>query len=148
GRQGARGLPRRAEAHLMAGFWVVAETNPDGTLAKSATELATLARTLAEAAGVDATGIVVAADPAAAATELATYLPNVIAVPEPLAAEHAWGQIAAQRAAASIDTKGPTLILVGAGPDGRDVAGTLLAHLDGAVLVHATSVAWDNGESV
>jgi electron transfer flavoprotein alpha subunit len=132
----------------MAGFWVVAETNPDGSLAKSAGELATLARTLADAPGAEATGIVIAPDPAAAAEELATYLPRVIAIAEPLAAEHAWSQLAAQRAAEVIDATGPTLILTGAGSDGRDVAGTLLALLDGAVLVNATGVTWDNGEQV
>jgi electron transfer flavoprotein alpha subunit len=132
----------------MAGFWVVAETDPDGSLAHSSVELATLARTLAKQASVDATGVVVAADPDAAATELATYLDRVIAIAEPLTADHAWGQIAGQRAAEVIEHDGPTLILTGAGPDGRDVAGTLLALLDGAVLVNATAVAWDKGESV
>jgi electron transfer flavoprotein alpha subunit len=132
----------------MAGFWVVAETNADGTLARSSAELGTLGRTLGEAASIDVTGIVVAPDPAVAATELATYLGRVVAIAEPLAADHAWGQIAAQRAAAVIDATGPTLVLTGAGPDGRDVAGTLLALLDGAVLVNATAVAWDDGESV
>jgi electron transfer flavoprotein alpha subunit len=132
----------------MAGFWVVAETNPDGTLAKSASELATLARTLAGEAGVEATGVVVGSDPGAAATELATYLSRVIAVPEPLLAEHAWGQLAAERAAAVIDVAGPTVVLAGAGPDGRDLAGSLLALLDGAILVNATAVAWSGGEQV
>jgi len=134
----------------MAGFWVVAETNPDGTLARSSAELATLARTLADQAGkeIATAGIVVAADPKAAADELATYLPRVVAVAEPLTADHAWGQVAAERAAAIIEADGPTLVLTGAGPDGRDVAGTLLALLDGAVLVNATKVAWENGEAV
>ncbi|HYL40999.1 MAG TPA: hypothetical protein VET90_06805, partial [Candidatus Binatus sp.] len=52
-------------------IWVVAETNADGSLAKGSAELATLARSLAEAAGVSAAGLVVAADPAAPARELA-----------------------------------------------------------------------------
>ena len=137
----------------MAGFWIVAETNPDDSLAKSSAELATLARTLADQAGggVSVTGIVVSAAPEAAAKELATYVPNVIAVAEPLAADHAWAQLAAQRAAEVIDRDGPTLVLTGAGSDGRDIAGTLVALLDGAVLVNATSVAWagePHGESV
>jgi len=132
----------------MSGFWVVAETNADGSLARSAAELATLARTLAEAAKAETAGVVVAADPTAAADELATYLSRVIAIAEPQAADHAWAQLAAQRAAEVIDTDGPTLVLTGAGPDGRDVAGTLLTLLDGAVLVNATAVAWDDGESV
>jgi electron transfer flavoprotein alpha subunit len=132
----------------MAGFWVVAETNGDGTLARSAAELATLARDLATKAGVEAAGIVVAADPRAAADELATYLSRVVAVTDSAAGDHAWGQIAAERAAAVLDGEGPTLVLTGAGPDGRDVAGTLLALLDGAVLVNATKVEWADGEAV
>jgi electron transfer flavoprotein alpha subunit len=103
---------------------------------------------MAKAASVDVAGIVVGADPAAAATELATYLPRVVAVTDPLAADHAWAAIAAQRAAEVIGAEGPTLILTGAGPDGRDVAGMLLALLDGAVLVNATAATWENGESV
>ena len=42
-------------------IWVIAETNADGSLAKSSTEVATLARSLAEAGGSDAAGIVVPA---------------------------------------------------------------------------------------
>ena len=129
-------------------IWVVAETNADGSLARIGGEVATLARTLAKAASVDAAGIVVGADPKAAATELATYLPRVVAVTDATAADHAWAAIAAQRAAEVIAAEGPTLILTGASPDGRDVAGTLMALLHGAVLVNATAVTWDNAESV
>ena len=132
----------------MAGIWVIAETNPDGSLARSATEIGTLGRTLAETASIDATGLVIAPDPGAAAEELATYLPRVVAVVEPEAADHAWSQLAAQRAAEVIDRVGPTLVLTGAGPDGRDVAGTLLALLGGGVLVNATAVTWNDGETV
>ena len=85
----------------MAGFWVVAETNPDGSLARSSAELATLARILGEKASIEASGVVVARDPGPAAEELATYLGRVLAISEPLAAEHAWGQIAGERAAAA-----------------------------------------------
>jgi hypothetical protein len=52
----------------MAGsIWVVGETTADGTLARISTEVATLARGLAEAAGLDVAGVVVAPDPTAAA---------------------------------------------------------------------------------
>ena len=50
----------------MAGIWIIAETNPDGSLARSATEIGTLGRTLAEKASIAATGVVIAPDPAAA----------------------------------------------------------------------------------
>ncbi|HYN69809.1 MAG TPA: electron transfer flavoprotein subunit alpha/FixB family protein [Candidatus Eisenbacteria bacterium] len=132
----------------MAGIWVIAETNADGSLARSGAEIATLARSLGEAASIEATGLVIEPDPAAAAKELATYVPRVMAVTEPSAADHTWSQVAAQRAAELIDTEGPTLILTGAGPDGRDVAGTLLALLGGGVLVNATAVTWEDGEAV
>jgi electron transfer flavoprotein alpha subunit len=134
----------------MAGtIWVVAETNVDGSLAKSSTEVATLARSLAEAAGGQAAGVIVAADPKAAAEELAGYVARVVAVAEPAAEGNAWAQVAAQRAAAILTSEPPAAVLTGAGPDGRDVAGTLAALLDRPVLVNATAVAWEgSGPSV
>ena len=131
-----------------ATIWVIAETNADGSLAKSSTEVATLARTLAEAAKGDAAGIVVAADPKAAADELAGYVGRVAAIAEPKADGNAWAQVAAQRAAAILASESPAAVLTGAGPDGRDVAGTLAALLDRPVLVNATAVTWDGGPSV
>jgi len=128
--------------------WVVAETNADGSLAKSSSEVATLARALADEAGTTAAGIVVAADPAPAAKELASYVPRVLTVGEPKADGNAWAQVAAQRAAAILAPESPTVVLTGAGPDGRDVAGTLAALLDRPVLVNATAVAWEHGPSV
>jgi electron transfer flavoprotein alpha subunit len=129
-------------------IWVIAETNADGSLAKSSTEVATLARALAEAAGSASVAIVVAADPKAAADELAGYVGRVVAVAEPNVAGNAWAQVAAQRAAAILASEPPGAVLTGAGPDGRDVAGTLSALLERGVLVNATAVAWDGGPSV
>ncbi len=129
-------------------IWVIAEVSADGSLAKSSTEVATLARTLADAAGTSAAGIVVAADPAAAAKELAGYVARVIAVAVPDAAGNAWAQVAAQQAAAILAAETPAAVLTGAGPDGRDVAGTLAALLERPILVNATAVAWDGGPSV
>jgi electron transfer flavoprotein alpha subunit len=133
----------------MAGaVWVVAETHADGSLAKSSTEVATLARTLAGAAKAESAGIIVAKDPKAAAGELAGYVGRVVAVTEPKAEANAWAQVAAQRAAAILASESPAAVLTGAGPDGRDVAGTLGALLERPVLVNATAVAWDGGPSV
>jgi len=129
-------------------IWTIAETNADGSLARSSTEVATLARTLADAAGSTAAGIVIAADPKAAADELATYLPRVLAVSEPAADGNAWGQVAAQRAASILASETPAAVLTGAGPDGRDVAGTLAALLERPILWNATAVSWDGGPSV
>jgi electron transfer flavoprotein alpha subunit len=124
-------------------IWVVAETNADGSLAKSSSEVATLARTLAEAAESTAAGIVVAVDPSAAANELASYVPRVVAVGVPGAAGHTWAQIAAQQVVAILASEPPGAVLTGAGPDGRDVAGTLAALLERPILVNATAVGWD-----
>jgi electron transfer flavoprotein alpha subunit len=134
----------------MAGsVWVIAETNADGSLAKSSSEVATLTRSLADAAGSSAAGIVVSSDPAAAAKELASYVPRVLAVTEASVEGNAWAQIAAQRAATILASESPAAVLTGAGPDGRDVAGTLAALLARPVLVNATAVAWaDGGPSV
>jgi electron transfer flavoprotein alpha subunit len=131
------------------GVWLVADVAPDGSLAKSSTEVATLARTLGEAAGGGAAGIVVAADPRAAVEDLAKYVGRVVAIADPAAGGNAWAQVAAQRAAAILASEPPAAVLTGAGPDGRDVAGTLAGVLDRPVLANATAVSWvDGGPSV
>ena len=129
-------------------IWVIAETNADGSLAKSSAEIATLARNLAAEARVDAVGLVVAADPQAAAEELAGYIGRVLAIAEPAAAGNAWSVVAAQRAAGLLTDAAPAAVLTGAGPDGRDVAGTLAALLERPTLVNATAVDWEHGPSV
>jgi electron transfer flavoprotein alpha subunit len=135
-------------AGAQGGIWVIAETNADGSLAKSSAEVATLARNLADEAGTDAVGVVVAADPGPAAEELATYVARVVSITEPAASGNAWSVIAAQRVAAVLAEAAPTAVLTGAGPDGRDVAGTLGALLERPILVNATAVDWEHGPSV
>jgi electron transfer flavoprotein alpha subunit len=132
----------------MAGLWVLGEVTADGTLARISTEVATLARTLAEAAGEDVAGIVVAADPAAAAAELATYLPRVLAVSEPAAADRPWSMVAAERIAALLKPDAKEFMFVGAGPDGRDLAGALSAMLGWGILANALGATWADGGPV
>jgi electron transfer flavoprotein alpha subunit len=133
----------------MAGLWVIGEVTADGGLARISTEVATLARTLAEAAGQDVAGIVVAADPAAAAAELATYLPRVLALTEPAAADNAWSMVAADRIAGVLEPDTKEFIFVGAGPDGRDVAGALSALTGWGILANTTAAAWaDSGPTI
>jgi electron transfer flavoprotein alpha subunit len=128
----------------MPRFGVLAELNGDGSLAKITTEVATLARTLAKASGGEAVGLVVAAEPDAPARELARYLPRVLAVTDGAAAGHAWATIAAERAAPILaDASEDDVVLIGAGPDGRDAAGTLAALSGRGVLVNATGATWD-----
>ena len=124
----------------MSRILVVGEVGADGALARISAEIATLARTLAEAGGHQVRGLVVAADPDAAATELARYLPEVEAVAAPeLARRMAPQRVAVEADLLAADTD---FILTGASPDGRDVAGILSARLGWGVLTNATGVTW------
>jgi electron transfer flavoprotein alpha subunit len=133
----------------MAGaIWVHGETAADGSLARISTEVATLARTLAEAGGRELLGVVIASDPSGSAEELARYVPRVLAVTEPATADHAAGTIVAERLAGLISRDQPAFLLAGAGPEGRDVAGVVSALTGWGVLVNATGVTWDDGPLV
>jgi electron transfer flavoprotein alpha subunit len=131
-----------------APIWVHVEIAPDGSLAKISTEVATLARQLGEAAGREVVGVVVASDPAAAARELARFVPRVLAVTEPATSDHAAGTIVGERLAALIEREKPDYMLTGAGPEGRDVAGVVAALTGWGVLVNATAVSWSDGPVV
>ena len=125
----------------MGGIWVHGEIAGDGSLAKLSTEVATLARSVAEASGgADVTGVVIGADPAAAANELARFVPKVLAVTEPSTKDNSAGMIAAQRLAALIGEHDPDIVMTGAGPEGRDLAGALSALIGWGVLANATAV--------
>jgi electron transfer flavoprotein alpha subunit len=132
----------------MAGLWVIGEVTADGALARISTEVATLVRELAKASSQDAAGIVVAAEPAAAAAELATYLPRVLAVTEPAAADRPWSMVAADRIARILEPETTEFDFVGAGPDGRDLAGALSALTGWGVLANATGATWADGAPV
>jgi electron transfer flavoprotein alpha subunit len=133
----------------MGALWVVAEPGPDGALARISAEAATLVRELGAAGAGDVVGIVVAADPGPAAAELATYLPAVWAITDAAAADNAWSAVAAGRIAALLATETPDAIFVGAGADGRDLAGAVSALTGLGVLVNATAVSWtDTGPAV
>lgn len=132
----------------MAGVWVIGEITPEGGLARISAEIATLARSLGGASGDSVSGIVVGATPDAAAAELATFLPRVVSIADPAAADHAWASIAAERIAGLAEKEAPGCILVGAGPDGRDVAGILSALLGWGVLVNAIGIEWADGAPV
>jgi electron transfer flavoprotein alpha subunit len=134
----------------MARLWVIGEPGPDGGLARISTEVATLVRGLGESNQAAVTGIVVAADPEVAAAELATYVPRVLAITDPAAADHAWSAAAARHVARLAEGgDAPDAIFVGAGPDGRDLAGAVSALTGLGVLTNATGVSWsDNGATV
>lgn len=131
-------------------LWVVAETAPDGHLARISAEVATLARGLAAGAGLDVTGVVVAPPPGATsvAGELAAYLPRVLAVEAPAATNSPVAVVVASTAARLIAGDPAACVFVGASPDGRDMAGFLAAMLDSGVLTNAAAVTWDDGPVV
>ncbi|MEA2608291.1 MAG: Electron transfer flavoprotein domain, partial [Chloroflexota bacterium] len=111
----------------MGTLWVVGEPGPEHGLARISAEAATLARDLAASGNLEVVGVVVAAEPAEPAAELATYLPLVLAIKDPAAGELAWSSVAAAHLAALTKTESPDAIFAGAGPDGRDLTGALSA---------------------
>jgi electron transfer flavoprotein alpha subunit len=131
----------------MGALWVIGEPSADGGLARLSAEVATLARDLGDASGGDVIGVVVGADPDAAAQELARFAPTVWTITDPAASGHAWSAVAAGRIAGLLDEESaaPEAILLGAGPDGRDLAGALSALSGLGVLTSATGVAWTDG---
>jgi len=134
----------------MGALWVIAEPGADGGIARVSAEAATLARDLGASTGRDVIGIAIASDPASAASELATYVPLVWTIAEPAAADNAWSSIAAGHVAALVSAaEPPDAIFVGAGADGRDLAGAVSALTGLGVLVNAIAVDWtDAGPSV
>jgi electron transfer flavoprotein alpha subunit len=131
----------------MGRLWVVGEV-ADGHLARIGTELGTLGRALAAASGAELVGIVVDAEPQAAATELAGFVPSVLAIAAPEIRDQAAAVVVARVLVELSRTDPPDHILLGATPDGRDLAGILSVVLGWGVLVNATAVTWADGSPV
>ena len=129
----------------MGAMWVVGEPGPERGLARISTEIASLVRDLGVSAGRDVVGIVVAAEPNEPASELATFLPLVLAIEDPAASELTWSSVAAAHLAALAEEVEPDVVFAGAGPDGRDLAGALSARTGLGVLTNATALAWTDG---
>jgi electron transfer flavoprotein alpha subunit len=113
----------------------------DGNLTRLSAEVATLARSLAEESGGSAVGLVVDADPAAAAAELAAYLPRVVAVTEPALAAAVPAPHVLAEVRRLVD-EGVTHVIAGATADGRDVVGGLLAFTGWGYLANADAATW------
>ena len=110
-------------------------------------ELATLARTLATALGTDATVVVAGRDAEPAATEIAAHGPDVLVAP-PGDGDGPAAATAVGAALAAIDRLDPAIVLVGATPDGHDVAGGLLGLTELPLLASATAVRVADGRLV
>jgi len=126
----------------MPGILAIGEIASDAPT-KLTLELATLARELGAASGQSASVLLrghgAAAAAAAVAAQGVTVLVADSAVQGPTAAA-----VAAQAAAVIVD-RAPDWVLVGASPDGKDVAGALVGLTDLPVLVNGASVGWADG---
>ena len=131
---------------MAARILAVAEV-ADGALTKLSTEVATVARALAEAAGGEAIGLVVDASPDAAASELATYLPKVVAVTNHAVTSEVVAPHVSAEVARLLD-EGVTHVILGVSPDGRDVAGSLVGLTGLGLLANADTVSWQDGSPV
>ena len=60
--------------------------------------------------------MVVAAEPAEPAAELARYVPRVVAIVDAAAGEHAWAAVAAAHLANIAEAEPPDVVLAGSGP--------------------------------
>jgi electron transfer flavoprotein alpha subunit len=113
----------------------------DGTLTRLSAEIATLARSLAAAAGGQAIGLVVDPEPAAAATELAGFVSSVEAVTAPQTDVESWAPYALAELERLV-ADGVTHALVGVTADGRDLAGLIVGRFGWGLLANAGAVTW------
>ncbi|HET7727408.1 MAG TPA: electron transfer flavoprotein subunit alpha/FixB family protein [Candidatus Limnocylindrales bacterium] len=127
----------------MPGTILVVGETLDGQTTKLSNEIATLGRGLAEASGLEVVGFL--PGDAAAAGELAAHTGGRVVhaaldegVPAPQATARAVVDLARDAA----------YVLLGATPNGRDLAGILSAVLDRPVLSNATGMAWSDGGPV
>ncbi|MEJ7752982.1 MAG: electron transfer flavoprotein subunit alpha/FixB family protein [Candidatus Limnocylindrales bacterium] len=127
----------------MGGIWAVGEVG-GGQPTRLTLELATLARQLAESAGAEARSVVIGGDAAAAAAELAAFGPDVLAV-EAAGEGRPAAATVASHLAALVAERAPDIVLLGATPDGKDVAGALMALSDLPILVNTAGVSWSDG---
>jgi electron transfer flavoprotein alpha subunit len=126
----------------MPGIWALGDIL-DGSPSRLTLELATLARDLAAGSGSTATTVLIGPGASGAAAEVATYGTNVLAVDETGSTERPAAAVVAPRLVALIAERDPELLLVGATPDGKDIAGALLGLIGWPVLVNASAVEWE-----
>lgn len=122
-------------------IWVIGEPALGG-LAHISEEVATAARLLGAERGRDVAGVFVGANAAVGATAMARFVPRVLSVEVPAAMDHAWAAVAGSPLVTLVEQEAPDYILLGATPDGRDLAGVLSARLGWGILVNAEKIGW------
>lgn len=119
----------------------------DGRLPRNALELVTAGRQLASATGRKLAGAVLGASPAAAASELATYLPEVVAVTAadllPFRAE-----VATAAVLTAAKELGANVVLASATRSGLSFTPRLAVALDAALLEDVVSVSGAQGAGI
>ncbi|MFN8620597.1 MAG: electron transfer flavoprotein subunit alpha/FixB family protein [Chloroflexota bacterium] len=126
----------------MGGILAIGEI-ANGAPTRLTLELATLARGLAASSGLTASVLLAGEGASGAAAEVAAYGVPVVAVDVPTDGPTA-AATAAQAAALTAE-RAPDWVLIGASPDGKDVAGALVGLTDLPVLVNGSAVTWADG---
>ncbi|MEO7118514.1 MAG: hypothetical protein ABIZ34_06030, partial [Candidatus Limnocylindrales bacterium] len=129
----------------MAGILAVGEL-ADGRPTRLTLELATLARQLAEAAGSTASVVLLGSGAGGAASEVAAHGPSVRAIESADDGAPVAMQVAPV-VAALIAKDPPDLLLIGASPDGKDIAGLLVGLTDLPILVNGSGASWSDGKA-
>lgn len=130
----------------MAAIWAVGEV-AEGRPTRLTLELATLCRQLAETAGAEAAVLLIGSGANDAAAEVAAHGPRVLTLEVDDGSVPAASAMAAPLAAL-VSERSPDVVLLGATPDGKDVAGTLVGLTDLPILVNGAGVSWSDGRPV
>lgn len=116
----------------------------EGRLQGSALELVTVGRQLAAASGRRLAAAVLGAAPAAAASELANYLDEVVALDVPALAQFR-AEVAAGAAASVAESLGADVVLATASRSGVSFTPRLAVRLQAALLEDVVAVAYSDG---
>jgi electron transfer flavoprotein alpha subunit len=124
----------------MSAIWAIADLAA-GSPSRLTMELATLAGHLASASGGSAGTVLIGPGAAAAAADVAAIGPAVLSVntgePDRPAAAFLAGHLLPL-----LESDAPDWLLIGASPDGKDLAGILVGLTDLPVLVSGSGVTW------
>ena len=132
---------------MAAQIWAIGDV-VDGKPSRLTLELATLARQLAAAVGADARTVLIGAGATEAAEAVARYGPAVLVVDRDAAGVPAASAVAAALLPL-LGERAPAVLLIGATPDGKDLAGALIGLTDFPIMVNASGVSWsDAGPNV
>ena len=120
----------------------------DGAPTRLTLELATLVRSLSDAAGAGTPATALLGEGASGAAEAVARHGTNVLVAEGVPADRPWAAAVAPTIASLVRDRDVSHVVVGASSDGKDLAGHLLELLGWGVLVNALAVRWDDGGPV